>query len=157
MRSSTAAAYLKPARNRPNLNILSEALATRVLFDGKRATGVEYLVGGEKRAAYAGREVIVSTGAFNSPQLLQLSGLGPSELLRSHGIPVIANMPGVGDQLNDHYFIRVILRCHRPLSLNDAVRNWFLGANAVFQYAAFRRGYFSIAALSAGHSCSSNR
>ncbi len=150
VRSSTAAAYLKPARGRSNLNIVSEALATRVLFDGRHATGIEYLVGDERRAAHASREVIVSSGAFNSPQLLQLSGLGPAGLLRAHGIPVIAEMPGVGDQLNDHYFIRIILRCHKQLSLNDAVRNWFLGANAVFQYAAFRRGYFSIAALSAG-------
>jgi choline dehydrogenase len=150
VRSSTAAAYLKSARGRKNLHIVSEALATRVLFDGKRATGVEYLTGDRKRVAKASCEVIVSSGAFNSPQLLQLSGLGPAKLLRSHGVQVVSDMPSVGDQLNDHYFIRIILRCHEPLSLNDAVRNVYRGAKAVFEYALARRGYFSIAALSAG-------
>ncbi len=150
VRSSTAAAYLKPARSRGNLNVVSDALATRVLFDGRRATGVEYLVGDEKRTAHANAEVIVTSGAFNSPQLLQLSGLGPAELLRSLGIPVIADLPGVGDDLNDHYFARIILRCNEPITLNDAVRNWLLGAKAVAHYALFRRGYFAIPAISAG-------
>src|SRR5262245_43620011 len=102
-RSSTAVAYLKPARRRPNLTIVSEALATRVLFDGARATGVEYEAGGRLHVAPAGVEVILAGGAFNSPQLLQLSGLGPAELLKSFGIPVVADMAGVGDGLNDHY------------------------------------------------------
>ena len=150
VRSSAAAAFLKPARRRGNLEVVSEALATRVLFDGRRATGVEYLVGGQTRTAHANREVLVSGGAFNSPQLLQLSGLGPAELLRSHGIPVIADLPGVGDQLNDHYFARIILRCNEPITVNDAVRNWRLGAEAVLRYAIFRRGYFAIPAISAG-------
>jgi len=150
LRSSTAAAYLKPARWRGNLTIVSEALATRVLFEGRRATGVEYLVGEDKRIAHAGAEVIVAGGAFNSPQLLQLSGLGPAELLRSLGIPVVADLPGVGDALNDHYFARIILRCREPITLNDAVRNWGQGAKAVLQYALFRRGYFAMPAISAG-------
>ena len=150
VRSSTAAAYLKPARRRANLHVVSEALASRVLFDGRRATGVEYLVGGEKRTAHARGEVLVAGGAFNSPQLLQLSGLGPAELLRSHGIPVVADFPGVGDQLNDHYFARVILRCKEPITLNDAVRSWRQGATAMMQYALYRRGYFATPAISAG-------
>jgi choline dehydrogenase len=98
VRSSTAAAYLKPARHRGNLTVISEALASRVLFDGRRATGVEYMIGNEKRTAQANIEVLVAGGAFNSPQLLQLSGLGPASLLGSLGIPVIADMPGVGPQ-----------------------------------------------------------
>jgi choline dehydrogenase len=98
----------------------------------------------------ANAEVIVAAGAFNSPQLLQLSGLGPAELLHSHGIPVVADLPGVGADLNDHYFTRLILRCKEPLSLNDAVRQWHRGAAAVLRYALFRRGYFAIPALSAG-------
>jgi choline dehydrogenase len=150
VRSSTAVAYLAPAHRRNNLEVVPEALATRILFDGRRAVGVEYMVGGEKRTARANVEVIVSSGAFNSPQLLQLSGLGPAALLQSFGIPVIADMPGVGDNLNDHYFARLILRCREPLSLNDAVRQWHRGAAAVFRYALFRRGYFAIPALSAG-------
>ncbi len=150
VRSSTAVAYLDPARRRPNLVVVAGALATRILFDGRRATGIQYLVNGEERTAHASGEVLVASGAFNSPQLLQLSGLGPAELLRSHGIAVVADMPGVGDNLNDHYFARIILRCKEPLSLNDAVRNWPRGAAAVLRYALFRRGYFAIPALSAG-------
>jgi choline dehydrogenase len=150
VRSSTAVAYLAPVRGRANLNVVSNALTTRVLFDGRRATGVEYNVGGETRTARANIEVIVAAGAFNSPQLLQLSGLGPGDLLRAHGIPVIADMPGVGDGLSDHYFARLILRCREPLSLNDAVNQWHRGAAAVLRYALFRRGYFAIPALAAG-------
>ena len=150
VRCSTAAAYLAPVRDRNNLKVVAEALATRILFDGRRATGVEYEVGGETRIALANAEVIVAGGAFNSPQLLQLSGLGPAELLRSHGIPVVADLPGVGSDLSDHYFARLILRCKEALSLNDAARQWHRGAAAVLRYALFRRGYFAIPALSAG-------
>ena len=150
VRSSTAVAYLAPVRDRNNLKVVSEALATRILFDGRRATGVEYDVGGATCIAIANAEVIVASGAFNSPQLLQLSGLGPAELLRSHGIPVVADLPGVGADLNDHYFTRIILRCKEALSLNDAVRQWHRGAAAVLRYALLRRGYFAIPALSAG-------
>jgi choline dehydrogenase-like flavoprotein len=86
VRASTASGYLKQARRRANLKAVSEALATRVLFDGRRAIGVEYLVGNSKRSAQANVEVIVASGTFNSPQLLQLSGVGPASLLKSHGI-----------------------------------------------------------------------
>ena len=150
VRSSTAVAYLAPTRDWNNLKVVAEALATRILFDGRRATGVEYEVGGATRIAIANAEVIVAAGAFNSPQLLQLSGLGPAELLRSHGIPVVADLPGVGADLSDHYFTRLILRCRQALSLNDAVRQWHRGAAAVLRYALFRRGYFAMPALSAG-------
>ena len=150
IRSSTAAAYLKPARRRGNLQVVSEALASRVLFDGHRATGVEYLVGGETRTARADAEVLVAGGAFNSPQLLQLSGLGPADLLQSLGIAVVADLPGVGNDLNDHYFARIIMRCKEPITLNDAARNWGRGAAEVLRYALFRRGYFAMPAISAG-------
>ena len=150
VRSSTAVAYLAPVRARNNLKVVPDALATRILFDGRRATGVEYEAGGATRVALANAEVIVAAGAFNSPQLLQLSGLGPAELLRSHGIAVVADLPGVGADLSDHYFTRLILRCRQPLSLNDAVRQWHRGAAAVLRYAFLRRGYFAIPALSAG-------
>jgi choline dehydrogenase len=150
VRSSTAAAYLKPARKRGNLRVVPGALTTRVLFDGRKATGVEYLVGDRTETAHAGGEVLVAGGAFNSPQLLQLSGLGPSELLRTHGIAVIADMPGVGDDLNDHYVVRMLLRCREPITLNDATHNWRLGAAAVLQYVLYRRGFFAMPAISAG-------
>src|SRR6185503_14755455 len=100
---------------RPNLKVATNALTTRILFDGRRAVGVEYRQGPTKHTAYAAAEVIIAGGAFNSPQLLQLSGLGPAELLRSHGIPVLADLPGVGDALNDHYFARIILKCTEPI------------------------------------------
>ena len=150
VRSSTAAAYLKPARGRANLRVVPEALATRILFDGQRASGVDYLRGGKTEQAFAVGEVIVASGAFNSPQLLQLSGIGPAERLRALGIPVVADLPGVGENLSDHYFGRLIYRCHEPITLNDAVRDWRRGAAAVLRYALFRRGYFAIPALSAG-------
>src|SRR6202020_551391 len=123
VRSSTAAGYLKQARRRANLKVVPQALATRIVFDGRRATGVEYLAGNDKRSARANAEVIVASGAFNSPQLLQLSGVGPAALLQSLGIPVIADAPGVGDDLNDHISGRIILRCKEPITVNDAGRN----------------------------------
>jgi choline dehydrogenase len=110
VRSSTAGGYLKPVRKRTNLKVVSEALATRILFDGRRATAVEYFVGDDKYNVRANAEVIVAGGAFNSPQLLQLSGLGSVSLLKSHGITVIADAPGVGDDLNDHISGRIMLR-----------------------------------------------
>jgi choline dehydrogenase len=149
-RASAAAGYLKQAKRRQNLRIVSQALATRVLFDGRRATGIEYSVGSQSHTAFAGGEVILAGGAFNSPQLLQLSGLGPADLLGQFGIPVVADMPGAGDGLSDHYFGRLIFRCRRPITLNDAVHSWHRGARAVLEYALFRRGYFATPAVSAG-------
>jgi choline dehydrogenase len=148
VRSSTAAGYLKPARRRANLKVVPEAHATRILFDGRRATGVEYLAGDDKRSARANAEVIVATGAFNSPQLLQLSGLGPAALLKSHGIEVIADAPGVGDDLNDHFSGRIILRCKEPITLNDAVRTWSGKLAHGLHYVLTRRGYLAIPAVS---------
>src|SRR5579883_815357 len=151
IRASTAAGYLKQARRRPNLKVVPDALATRILFDGKRATGVEYLVGdddSDKRSAGANVEVIVASGAFNSPQLLQLSGLGPAALLKSHGIDVVADAPGVGDDLNDHLSGRIILRVKEPITLNDAVRNWAGKLWHGSHYLLTRRGYLAIPAVS---------
>jgi choline dehydrogenase len=150
LRSSTAAGYLKPARRRANLKVVSRALATRIVFDGRRAIGLEYLVGSDKRGARAGVEVIVASGAFNSPQLLQLSGIGQAPLLQSLGIAVIADAPGVGNALNDHFAGRIILRCRNSITLNDAVRNWGGRLAAGLRYAATRRGYLAVPAISAG-------
>jgi len=150
VRSSTAAGYLKPARRRANLKVVSQALATRIVFDGRRATGIEYLAGNEKRSASANAEVIVAGGTFNSPQLLQLSGLGPASLLQSHGITVIADAPCVGDDLNDHISGRIMLRCKEPITLNDAVRSWTGKLVNGLHYLLRRRGYLAIPAVSAG-------
>ncbi len=148
LRASTAAGYLRQARGRANLKVVSGALATRVMFEGRRATGVEYLVGDQPRSARADLEVIVASGAFNSPQLLQLSGLGPAELLASHGIPVVADAPGVGNDLNDHLSGRIMLRCKEPITLNDAVRTWRGKLQHGMHYVLTRRGYLAIPAVS---------
>ena len=148
VRASTASGYLKQARRRANLKVVSEALATRVLFDGRRAIGVEYLVGNSKRSAQANVEVIVASGTFNSPQLLQLSGVGPASLLKSHGIDVIVDAPGVGDDLNDHISGRIVLRCKDTITLNDAVRTWPGKLWHGSHYLLTRRGYLAIPAVS---------
>lgn len=101
-RWSTADGYLRPALRRPNLTVLTESPATRVLFDGTKATGVEYRQGGVTRVVRATREVVLCGGAVNSPQLLMLSGIGDAEQLRAHGIPVVHNAPEVGANLQDH-------------------------------------------------------
>jgi choline dehydrogenase len=150
VRCSAAHAYLKPARRRRNLRVVSEALATRILFEGHRAVGVEYQARGETRAACAAVEVLASSGTFNSPQLLQLSGVGPAPLLQSFGIPVVADMPGVGDGLSDHYAGRIMLRCRGPITLNDALRGWSGRIAAGLRYAATRRGSLAVPAISAG-------
>jgi choline dehydrogenase len=148
MRSSTATGYLKPARRRANLKVVARALATRILFDGRRATGIEYVVGNTKHSARANAEVIVASGAFNTPQLLQLSGVGPAALLKSHGIAVVADTPGVGEDLNDHISGRIILRCKEAITLNDAVRSWGGKLRHGLHYILTRRGYLAIPAVS---------
>jgi len=100
-------AYLHPARGRTNLHVETSALAQRIVFEGRRATAVEYRQLGRLRTARARKEILVSSGAYNSPQLLQLSGVGPAELLRSHGIDVVLDAPGVGHDLQDHLQVRV--------------------------------------------------
>lgn len=101
-RCSAAAAYLHPVMDRPNLTVLTKAHATRVLFEGKRATGVAYRQGGQEKQVTAKREVILCGGAFNSPQLLQLSGVGRAEDIEPHGITLVHELPGVGQNLQDH-------------------------------------------------------
>lgn len=122
-RASSAAAFLYPARARPNLTIATKAHATRILIENKRAVGVEWVVAGEKKTAMAEREVILAAGALQSPQLLQLSGIGPAELLGAHGIDVVVDAPDVGRNLQDHYQARTIVRLKKRQSLNDDVRN----------------------------------
>ena len=117
-RWSTAAAYLRMAKPRPNLTITTNAHATRVLFQGTRATGVEFRAPAGPQVAQAGREVIVSGGAYGSPQLLQLSGLGPASHLADIGIEVVRDMPGVGANLQDHFNTFCTYRISRNLSLN---------------------------------------
>jgi choline dehydrogenase len=121
LRDSAARAYLRPALKTGRVRLETQAHATRILFEGRRAIGVEYVQGGVKLQARAGREVILAGGAINSPQLLQLSGVGPAELLGSHGIPVVTDLPSVGAQLQDHLCYDHVYRSREP-SLNDDFR-----------------------------------
>src|SRR5487761_196251 len=122
-RCSAAVAYLRPVLKRANLSVEIRALAHRVLFDGKRASGLEFAQDGKVRRVRARREVILSGGSINSPQLLQLSGVGPGELLRAHGIPVVHDLPGVGENLQDHINTRVVSRARRANTLNEVSRS----------------------------------
>jgi choline dehydrogenase len=123
-RCSAAVGYLRPARKRSNLEVRTGAQATRILFEGARAVGVEYRQAGASRKAHAGREVIVAAGAVQSPQLLQLSGIGPAPLLQEHGIPVVAHRPGVGENLQDHLQLRLIYKVSKPVTTNDDLRTF---------------------------------
>jgi len=149
-RWSTAAAYLGPAKHRANLVIETEALATKVLFEDGRAAGIAYRQRGMANEARATGEIIVCGGVFNSPQLLQLSGLGPADLLRRHGIPVVRDMPGVGDALQDHFYVRLAFRCTKPITLNEVGNSVWRRAAAGMQYALFHSGPFASNGICAG-------
>ena len=122
-RLSAARAYLHPVLRRPNLHLATRAYTTRILFDGTRATGVTYIKGGQTRTAHAG-EVICCGGSINSPQLLQLSGVGPADLLGSHGIDAVADVPAVGANLQDHLEVYVQYACKQPVSMQPNLAKW---------------------------------
>ncbi len=149
-RWSTARGYLKPARKRHNLAVVSNALTTRILFEGRRAVGVEYRKDGATHTARANAEVILSSGAFNSPQLLQLSGVGPADLLQQHGIQVVADMKGVGADLQDHYQARFNYRCNTRNTINDMMGSMAGRVAAGLRYALLRKGFLTIGAGYAG-------
>jgi choline dehydrogenase len=109
---------------RGNLKVLTHALATRITFEGRRASGVEYRQGGTTHRVRAGREVILSGGPINSPQLLKLSGVGPAAELRSFGIPVIHDLPGVGENLQDHLEFYFQVACKEPITLYTSIKPW---------------------------------
>ena len=122
-RCDAATAFLAPVRRRANLTVVTGAQVTRIVVEAGRARGVEWVEGGARRSARAEHEVIVAAGALQSPQLLQLSGIGPAALLRRHGIGVVVDAPEVGLNLQDHYQARVIVRLKEKRSLNDDVRS----------------------------------
>ncbi len=148
-RRSTAVAYLRAAEKRPNLHVETGALATRIVFEGSRATGVEYLQRGTARKASAAAEVILSGGAFNSPQLLELSGVGDAQRLKKHGIAVVHHAPDVGEHLQDHFYARTFWRCNKRCTLNDDMASWHGKLRIGLQYYLRRKGPLTI---SAGHS-----
>ena len=149
-RCSAAVGYLKPARGRRNLTIEVNALTHRVLFEGRRAAAVEYVKDGALRGARARREIVLSGGSINSPQLLQLSGVGPGELLREHGIGVVHALPGVGANLQDHYQAKGVYRATRPITLNDDTRGLWGKARIALRYALFRDGPMTFCAGAVG-------
>jgi choline dehydrogenase len=134
-RNSAAVAYLKPSLARPNLTVGTQSHTTRLLFEKTRAVGVEYVKDGQTEQVRAGKEVLLSGGAINSPQLLLLSGIGPARHLEAMGISVIANLPGIGQNLQDHLAVPVAYACTRPISLLNAET---LGS--LFKYLLFKRG-----------------
>jgi len=142
-RVSSERAYLEPARRRPNLTIETEARILRIDFEGSRAVGAVYRKGGRDLRVRAGREVVVCTGAAQTPQLLELSGVGNPDLLRSLGIEVRHSLPGVGENYQDHYCTRMNWRVTRPITLNEQTRGLALSA-AVLQYFATRTGILSL-------------
>jgi choline dehydrogenase-like flavoprotein len=121
-RTSSATAFLHPIAARPNLFVVRAAHATRVLFEGRFAKGVQFVVGGRLRSVDAYREVVLSAGAIQSSQLLQLSGVGPADLLTRLGIPVLADLPGVGQNLQDHYQVSLTVRLKAPVPTANSVR-----------------------------------
>ncbi|HEU0155916.1 MAG TPA: GMC family oxidoreductase N-terminal domain-containing protein, partial [Stellaceae bacterium] len=149
-RCSTAVAYLRPAMKRPNLKVEIHALAHRVVFDGKRAVGLEYAQGGVLHRVRARGEVLLAGGSINSPQLLQLSGVGPGELLRQQGIAVVQELPGVGENLQDHINTRVVYRVRRANTLNEISRSWWRQARTGLEYVLTRRGALMMGAAPIG-------
>jgi choline dehydrogenase len=153
LRCSTAVAYLRPARRRANLHIETNAHATQIVFDGTRAVGVRYRRHGEIDEVRAHREVIVAAGALQSPQLLQLSGIGPAPLLRQLGIPVVANRPGVGENLQDHLQVRLIYEVTKPITTNDQLNSWHGRARIGLQWALMRGGPLAVGINQGGMFC----
>jgi choline dehydrogenase len=149
-RWSTATAYLRPARRRPNLIIHTHALATRIVFRDSRAHAISYLRNGVPCIAEARAEIIVCGGVFNSPQLLQLSGIGPGALLQAHGIEVVRNMPAVGAYLQDHFYVRMAFRCTKAITMNDIANSLPRKLLAGLQYFLFHAGPLTANGVTAG-------
>jgi choline dehydrogenase len=138
-RCSTAVGYLRPAMQRPNLRVVTNALSEKILFEGRRAVGVEFRRGAELHTARA-RAIILCGGAINSPQLLMLSGIGPAGHLGEHGIAVVQDIPGVGQSLQDHYSAPIKLKCRLPITVNDVMLSNVKKLKVGLQYYIRRTG-----------------
>jgi len=143
-RVSTAKAYLAPARRRPNLRIETEAFASGVIMEGTRAVGVRYRQHGEMKSARCAAEVLLAAGSIQSPQLLQLSGIGPRALLEQHAVPVVVDAPGVGENLQDHLQIRLSFECTKPITTNDQLNSWFGQLKLGLQWLLLRSGPLAV-------------
>ena len=149
-RCSAAVGYLRPARARANLRIVTHALASRVLFAGGEAIGVAFDRDGESWRALASGEVILAAGAIASPQLLQLSGVGPAALIRQFGIAPVKDIAGVGEHLQDHLQSRLVYRCTKPVTLNDDMASLPRSLGIGLRYALLRKGPLTVSAGYAG-------
>jgi choline dehydrogenase len=142
-RCSASVAFLGPVKRRRNLAILTQAHAESLIMTGPRVTGVRYRVGGELRTAHTNGEIVLAAGAFGSPQILQLSGIGPATLLQGLGIEVRHNLPGVGENLQDHWMLRIQHRVENTVTLSAWMRSPFAKAALGLQYFLARRGPLS--------------
>ena len=143
-RASAATSYLRPARRRGNLRIMTDAHVTRIQFTGKRATGIEFSQGGIQSVMLARKEIILSAGAIHSPQLLELSGIGQADHLKSLGIPVTHHLPGVGENLQDHLQLRLMYKVSKPITTNDDLRTVFGKARIGLNWLLRRSGPLAI-------------
>ena len=145
VRWSASKGFLKPVLHRPNLTVVTDALVERVRLDGRRATGIELRRGGATEFAAARIETILAAGAIGSPQLLQLSGVGPGALLQSHGIAVAHDLPGVGENLQDHLQLRTAFKVQNVVTLNQRANSLWGKAMMGLEYALFRTGPLTMA------------
>jgi choline dehydrogenase len=153
-RGSTAQTFLSQARKRPNLRIETGALATRLTFSGRRCNGVRFRQGETERTAFAAKSVVLSGGSINSPQLLQISGIGPADHLRSIGVEVLVDAPGVGQNMSDHYAVRVTHRVDKLISINQLSRGTRLAREAL-RFATLGNGALTFGVTSATLFCRS--
>jgi len=143
-RCSTAKAYLAPARRRGNLQVHTGAQATGLRMEGRRVVGVNYVQGGVRKTARCRGEVLLCAGAIQSPQLLQLSGIGPAVLLQARGIPVRHALAGVGENLQDHLQTRLIYECSKPITTNDQLNSWVGQVRLGLQWLVYRSGPLAV-------------
>ena len=139
VRWTAARAYLAPARSRPNLRVVTQAMVKKILFEGRRAIGVDYTANGHPTQAKAEAEVILAASAFNSPALLQVSGIGPANVLKAAGVEVVHDLPGVGENLMDHLEVFFQMICSEPVSLNSKL-SLFSQARIAAEWTLFKTG-----------------
>ena len=144
VRVSSAKAFLRPAMGRPNLKVVTGAQVKRLRLEGRRVIGVEFFQGNEEHYAAASRETILAAGSVGSPQILQLSGIGPAALLQEHGIPVVHELP-VGENLQDHLQLRAAFRVKNVLTLNTMANSWWGKLKMGLEYAFYRTGPLTMA------------
>ena len=150
LRVSAAVAYLNPIKHRSNLVIATGALATKILFEGRRAAGIEWRAGEARFSAHADGELILSGGAIGTPHLLQLSGVGPAGVLAKAGIDVLHDIAGVGENLQDHLQVRMVFECTRAITFNDDLKNPLRAALVGLRYLLQRKGPLTVSAGYAG-------